>query len=152
MVNVYAVLVSTVFIYLFIFCEKKLLLRGSCWHTTWILTSVAYLHQNLHICVYQSHLPDVSFTLGRETKGLEGAIALWYYFAARPWNIKNNWKKAKTQTNFWAHMKLSYWSGKEFIALLRNMSDGENGVAPLPLRHRFRDVLLREQTRQNDVK
>uniref|UniRef100_A0A673LKH5 Potassium channel subfamily T member 2-like n=1 Tax=Sinocyclocheilus rhinocerous TaxID=307959 RepID=A0A673LKH5_9TELE len=31
------------------------------------------------------------------------------------------------------------------------MVDGENEVAPLP-RHRFRDFLLREQTRQNDAK
>ncbi|XP_016139105.1 potassium channel subfamily T member 2 [Sinocyclocheilus grahami] len=31
------------------------------------------------------------------------------------------------------------------------MADGENEVAPLP-RHRFRDFLLREQTRQNDAK
>lgn len=32
------------------------------------------------------------------------------------------------------------------------MADGDNEVASLPYKHRFRDVLLGEQTRLNDAK
>lgn len=111
-------------------------LGGSRWHQ--------YLHQYLRPSLTLTRYP------GKRDQGIRESDALLYYFAARRWEIKNNWKN--TQTNFWDYINLFHCSYKEFFfSLLRDMAEGENEVAPLPLRHIFKDFLLREQTRQTDA-
>lgn len=74
-------------------------LRGSRWHQ--------YLHQYLRPSLTLTRYP------GKRDQGIRESDALLYYFAARRWEIKNNWKN--TQTNFWDYINLFHWSYKEFF-------------------------------------
>lgn len=76
-------------------------LRGSRWHQ--------YLHQYLRPSLTLTRYP------GKRDQGIRESDALLYYFAARRWEIKNNWKN--TQTNFWDYINLFHWSYKEFFFL-----------------------------------